>query len=201
MKIKPGAIERLRYALRLRRRPVNRTVRASRSSRQTQDRRSDLIKFLNARLDEDELAAQNAGGETWDFTGANCEVRVRPSGRKQYGDFGRIIAYCRHGSELTDDLALAIHVAHNDPARVLREVAAGRLLLELHWLQVIKAETYPFDSYTGEPIPERYEGDCAVCGWFDPVQGGCLTVRHYAAIYSDHPDYDPAWKPEDPAHR
>jgi hypothetical protein len=51
------------------------------------------------------------------------------------------------------------------------------------------------------------DGDCATCvigGWGWPVMGACSavaypcpTVRHVAAIWAEHPDYDPAWAPED----
>lgn len=123
----------------------------------------DLIAFIVARLDDDELGARNAGGETWDFTGVNCEVRVRE--HKGYGEFGRVAAYCRHGSA-EEDLALAIHVAEHDPARVLRRVEWTR-----HMLNTISALA---------------EGQ--------PSFAHCL-LSELGAEWSDHPDYRQEWKP------
>jgi uncharacterized protein DUF6221 len=79
------------------------------------------------------------------------------------------------------------------PQRMLREVAAKRTIMALHYSVVSKCEQARYDSYTGAPIPDEYDGHCEICGWFDPSQGGCLTVRHVGAIWRDHPDYDPAW--------
>ena len=62
------------------------------------------------------------------------------------------------------------------PARVLREAEAKRAILALH-----------------PPKPLRHvEADwCHVCrtGW------PCKEFRAIAAVYSDHPDYRPEWKP------
>ena len=60
------------------------------------------------------------------------------------------------------------------PARVLREVDAKRKILALH---------EPNDV-TG---PGRA---CRWCGHLWP----CDEVRILVAVWSDHPDYDPAWK-------
>ena len=72
--------------------------------------------------------------------------------------------------------ALREHIGHCSPARRLREVAAGRAILALH-----------------PPKPLRHvEADwCHVCrtGW------PCKEFRAIAAVYSDHPDYRPEWKP------
>ena len=43
-----------------------------------------------------------------------------------------------------------------------------------------------------EVIPDARE-DEEQCRTFDYP---CLTLRALAAVYSDHPDYDPAWRPE-----
>jgi hypothetical protein len=71
----------------------------------------------------------------------------------------------------------APHIARHDPARVLREVKAKRAILADH-----------------EPV--RHEGRmmCATClgGYtFWP----CPTLLALAAVWRDHPDYDPAWSP------
>lgn len=137
----------------------------------------DLIKFLLARYDEDEAAARNAGGETWDFTGKECQVRVRPSGRKEYGDFGRIIAYTRHGNPLAEDLALAIHVSWHDPARVLREVEAKRK----------RIATYQAAAAAADRYDDQYMAGVA--------HGLAEAIKDDAAAWSTHQGYRPEWAP------
>ena len=81
-----------------------------------------------------------------------------------------IILQARH----TEDAA---HAARHDPGRVLREVEAKRAILASH-------------------VPVRHEGRmvCATClgsCTFWP----CPTLQQIAAVYSDHADYRPEWKP------
>lgn len=72
------------------------------------------------------------------------------------------------------------HVERHDPSRVLREVALKRYLLELH------------SPYT--------DGMCSGCTGgpapFGDVPSPCSHVRAMAAIWSDHPDYNPSWTVE-----
>lgn len=82
--------------------------------------------------------------------------------------------------------AVTEHVARHDPARVLREVAAKRAILD----------------YDVEPPNGFRTGNTQVRG----AEGGTgraprvLTVivsivLDLAVVWSDHPDYDPAWAP------
>jgi len=72
--------------------------------------------------------------------------------------------------------------------RMRREVEAKRKIL---------AEHRPYDTTDGPP-PQR----CYVCASTRAYRSGaaiqeewpCPTVRALAAVWSDHPDYDPAWK-------
>lgn len=78
------------------------------------------------------------------------------------------------------------HISHAvDFTRMLHQVEANRAILEAH------AE---------EPEwPQR----CKVClsdrrdfpELWNPDAWPCLTLRAIAAVYSDHPDYKPEWKP------
>lgn len=139
-----------------------------------------LTEFLAARLDDKELAARNAGAERWDFTGVNCEVRVR----EPDGDLGRIIAYCRHGNPVQDDLALAIHIAEHDPARALREVEAKRAIVDRH---------SPHQPAFGDLACDWCSEDVDDRPQIAKERWPCPDIRSLAAIWSDHPDYDPAW--------
>jgi hypothetical protein len=62
------------------------------------------------------------------------------------------------------------HIARHDPARVLADVAAKRRIMLEH-------------SPSSQGICE-----CSA-PW------PCPTLRALAAVYADHPDYDPAWQP------
>jgi hypothetical protein len=79
----------------------------------------------------------------------------------------------------------------HDPARVLREVEAGRAILAAHGPD-------PIGKFGGVQEPR-----CLVCltdrdGYEEQWEADpwpCATLRHLAAIYSDHPDYRQEWKP------
>lgn len=79
----------------------------------------DLIAFLNARLDEDEAAA-NAGarrvGMPW-----HAEPQPGAPGGLVIDELGLVAS--------TGGRYAAEHIARHDPARVLREVAAKRAIL------------------------------------------------------------------------
>jgi Family of unknown function (DUF6221) len=137
---------------------------------------SDLAAFLRARLDEDEAIALAACGHDgrqaiWVLRGHESDT-----GMIREGNGGAVVVY----DEGSPDEAEAAHIARHDPARVLREVAAGRAILELH------------DGAHECPVYD-HNGDIDNCGWVD--DGDCPTKRHLAAVYSDHPDYDPGWAP------
>lgn len=87
-----------------------------------------LIRFVRARLDEDEVIACAAAGPSarfgaWDVdpwfdgSGQRCDLRARGAGVLS-GPTGMA-------------LAVVEHAARHDPARVLREVRAKRRILEL----------------------------------------------------------------------
>ena len=66
------------------------------------------------------------------------------------------------------------HCDCGHPARVLREVEAGRKILALH--QAEPGQHPDFCGYDLHELP-------------------CLTLRLLAAIWSDHPDYHESWRP------
>ena len=130
----------------------------------------DLIAFVTARLDEDEAVARGAA-------------------RTDDGHGGRWLPV--HFGAGGFDARVDEHIARHDPARALREVAAGRAILAAH--------APDYTSRFGSPGPP----ECVVCiterdAYPEQWEGDswpCLTLRQLAAIWSDHADYRPEWKP------
>ncbi|MEV7154882.1 DUF6221 family protein [Streptomyces misionensis] len=117
----------------------------------------DLVEFLRARLDEDEQVARAAAGRNW-----------------LDGD-GWLMNEDMHIAEVGDRPTL-VHIAAHDPARVLREVEAGRRLIRAHakWCEGRCEAKYPE-------------------GGFDAAHYWNIKVR--AEVYSDRPGYRPEWRP------
>ena len=128
---------------------------------------SDLVAFLNARLHEDEAAARAAAPGQWRS--------------HQAGGWRAVLL----GKGLGPDAADVEHIARHDPARVLREVAAKRAILEFYL----------------EPPDGLPAGNAEVISGAEDGSGRAprpLTVIEaivldLAGVWSDHPDYDPAW--------
>ena len=115
----------------------------------------DLAAFLAARLDEDEA-------QPWavhDVT--KCDALL-----------------------YEEDMGAAAHEHVCDceyPARVLREVAAKRAILDLHG-RSHECSTYDRDREVDH------------CTWCLHAEE-CSTLRSLAAIYGNHPDYRQEWAP------
>lgn len=129
----------------------------------------DLIAFLNARLDEDEVAAKAASPGPW---------HLNAEGDTVLADDGIEVAeaFALSGNQ---QRATAVHIARHDPARVFREVEADRALLRIY------AEAMEFYSRPGNVSHPAGE-----------VTGLLTAILGRAAVYSDHPDCKDAWKPE-----
>jgi hypothetical protein len=116
---------------------------------------SALAAFVSARLDEDETAATEA-----------ARLRVR-NPEPWYDASDERFAFPEDGT----------HIARHDPARVLREVEAGRARVALYL------------DLTAEYERTRHGADMM-------RRDALLAVLRYdAAAWSDHPDYRPEWKP------
>lgn len=132
---------------------------------------TDLIAFLDARLDEDERDARYATPGPWHIPEndplAYCVDSPDGSGR-----------ICRFGDRVrSDDVRNSLHIVRHDPARILREVEADRRLLAAY------AEVAHMDI--PDPEPEFAYGRAVGLG---------EAVRLRAANWSDHPDYQPEWE-------
>lgn len=140
----------------------------------------DLIEFIRARLDEDEVAAKACASGIEGSWRGTTEWHASERRRAVYAGAYPVADYI---GELTGH---AEHIARHDPARVLRAVAAKRGLLKPH-------EPSFYDDQLG----------CGECGWpsdypdpaIIPQWWPCQTVRLIASEWDDHADYLPDWAP------
>lgn len=147
----------------------------------------ELIEFLAARLAEDERIALAASPGPWSEN-AEADQIVAVDGIAVADGFAL------SGQQLR---ATVSHIARNDPARVLREVAAKQRIAELHEI-VWRDISYIEDG-------SEVQKETPVCGLCVPrhsafmsrseiPEGPCATVRLLASVYSDHPDYLKEWE-------
>lgn len=138
---------------------------------------TDILDFLHARLDEDERVAREASeghGPRWrQYNDGEPDEPGRVENER-----GQPVVY----DEGNPSEEQARHIARHDPARILRDVVAKRLIVAEH-------------DYCP---PERYVSH-AYCG-YDQTEDGmvfgtwpCDRLRLLAWLYSDHSDYDEAW--------
>jgi len=123
-------------------------------------RAPSLTEFLTARIDEDEAVALAATEGPWHANGKRDDGEWAADGCRIEG--AGIIIYDESGH----DEDQAAHIARHDPARVLAECEAKRLLLELHGPHGRDTEALP-----------------------------CRELAVLALPYADHPDYQPEWRP------
>jgi Family of unknown function (DUF6221) len=145
---------------------------------------SHLVAFLNARLDEDEAAANEATPGSWySFNSGHGDDWYVAS-----RNYGQVSTGMHAEMENVEILMIerdhrdADFIARWDPARVLREVDAKRRILAEHRVWEPRWGCTRCREWIGG-IPEK-------------VAWPCPTVRALAAVYSDHPDCDPAWSPD-----
>jgi len=141
----------------------------------------DLIEFLRARLDERE---RKATPTTVMLCGPdNVAACIGPSGT---GDCnadkgeprGRWGSWEKPGATEAEIMAHQLTHASAEQRYILADVESKRRMLDLH-----VANMYPPMGDLG-----------AICN-HDERAYPCITVRLLALPYSDHPDYDEAWRP------
>lgn len=136
----------------------------------------ELITFLRARLGEDEQAARDA---THGFTGKwttelGYPVSVADPLPRGASAFDQAVAF-DEGSPSTEQAA---HIARHDPARVLTEVKAKRVIVDRY------AEVQEMDREDAEP--EFAYGRAVGLG---------EAVRLLALPYAEHAEYQESWRP------
>ena len=144
----------------------------------------ELVDFLAARLDEDEQAARAASGPRsiwprWDLS--EWYGLEEPSSLIGRGSPNHPLGG-GHFTPVALDTAIAVHIARQDPARELREVAAKRSHIE-RWREV--------DTWIAEddrPTIIRNE-------LLSVRRAYMLVLADDAQAYADHPDYREEWRP------
>lgn len=140
----------------------------------------DIAEFQNARLNEREQLARAATPGPWSPEKPFLSDVVTSA------LLGRV-ADCAVGTEYrAQSLEDARHIAYHDPAFALAEVAAMRERLRMYTEQRITLR----DMHAN---PDQYSHDQQVAA---AVSTGVLetVVRLDVAGYTDHPDYEPAWR-------
>ncbi|MFF7353753.1 MULTISPECIES: DUF6221 family protein [Streptomyces] len=134
-----------------------------------------LERFLRDRFQEEERVARDAvtaaPGAVWGVMADHIE---------------QVLTSRHHGTTHTplvqfgaeDPVRLLTHVARHDPARVLRNVEAGRALLAEH-----------------RPTDDGRCRTCATAADGGPPPAPCATLRLLALPFAGHAEYDETWRP------
>jgi len=124
--------------------------------------------FLEARIGEDEAAANAATGSVWTY-GPYEPYEPSDEGGVVCDDDDKYVAQTQYDDQPLTTLnsdGNGVHIARWDPARVLAEVEAKRRIVD--WCRHV--EVFPANR----------------------VADGVL--RLLALPYAEHPDFDPAWR-------
>ena len=145
-----------------------------------------LIPFMNARLDEDGSAAKAAAeaeGADWFLAPGEDDERAehslhRPIHAAAWRNMGDYPVASRVSVGTAADIAL------HDPDRELREVAAKRARLALMIETMDEMDRLIADDDASIADQAMAIGRC---------RAATVAVKHDAAIWSDHPDYQQKW--------
>jgi len=150
----------------------------------------ELTEFLLARIGEDEDRAKRAAfgwGATWSVV------------TDEFEDWSTVHADGKRDMVGCEDGDVTEHIARHDPARVLAECQAKRRIAGLHHREIWHQPASTInDPKTGRPFVEESDhlGGCTICaGDSSYADWPCDTLKALTAIYADHPDCDPGWKP------
>lgn len=142
----------------------------------------DLISFAKARLDEDEAAAREAHPGPWtldEWTGGFGRMAsvMMPFGHGAPDAKTGLTALAKLG---TQDYETSRHIARHDPARVLREVEAGRRILARYQDCLARMEDPDYPQAAARDQAREYED---------------FVLPNLLVQWADHPDYRQEWAP------
>lgn len=148
----------------------------------------ELVQFLTERLDADEALARAPLSVPW----AQRNWVLGETGEGSYVDLGT-----NHLDQVSGlNHSEMAHIAHHDPARVLREVEAKRAIVNSY---VTATRTLgEAENIVREVAGAGDESGCEI-GIYGKVNSAAevmeAAVRCLAAVYNDHPDYHEEWRP------
>jgi hypothetical protein len=153
---------------------------------------TEIVEFLNARLDEDEFALRMRSYRA--YAGAvTCSC----------GDQGWIAGM--HWSGDGDEMTISVRHEPGGTTHVIERAAATSLLESLPLTAESKRSVAEVKAKRGilslhQSVPDEFHGHpaCGTCHW-DELRGStsswpCRTVLALTAVYADHPDYEPQWR-------
>lgn len=151
-----------------------------------------LVEFILARLDEDERVALAATPSPWRIDPRDPNVILEPfpidsvgmAGDRQRNLFTGQISN-RRGQSVSD----ARHIARHDPARVLADVAAKRLQIDMTFRYEATIDGEWGCCHEADSIAR---GECPAT----PVDG-IRMLRLLALPYAEHPGYRSEWSPDE----
>ena len=162
----------------------------------------NLVAFLQARLDEDEDVASDATPGPWtsEWHGQHHTVSGPEPAGELIAEWIYAIASLEPEASVERaecDTRDAVHIARHDPARVLREVAAKRRIVDdygsaLDNRQSIRAEIRKILHSNPDAFGALSRQENAL---IDKAEGLLPIVRLIATVYADHPDYREEWRP------
>jgi hypothetical protein len=129
-----------------------------------------LAEFYAARLDE---------REQWAHLARSAEPNKQSAWR---ADHEKVFALGGPEMAIARSASVAPHIAINDPAAVLADIAAKRVILDLAD-EADEIERALIDETAHRPKP----GEVSI---------GDQIRRALAAPFASHPDYNQAWRPE-----
>ena len=134
---------------------------------------TDLIAFIRARLDEREQTArqlsETSPGPWWLDSREAVDAVLRDANGEWVNDVW------------TRDVINLPYLVQNDPAYVLADIESKRKIIDRYLAFVHLRQ----NQYTGPP--EVIQG----------IRAQLLSIlKEMAEVYSDHPDYQPTWRPQ-----
>lgn len=141
----------------------------------------NIVEFLEARIAEDEETAKAAWSDSpWVVHERWHDIR----GGRSFNTFAvmdgqREVTIVYMGGT-------ARHLAHWHPTRVLAECAAKRAIVDECLEVLIRVEDDVAEVERGIEVAVDCRDQGPGLAW--------ATLRHLAAAYADHPDYDQVWR-------
>jgi len=155
----------------------------------------NITEFLEARIAEDEAVARDASQGRWEVIPRGDQPTVQEAGIDAW------LAITSSDPGRPKD-ANAKHIARHDPARVLAECKAKRVIIEQHKDWPVLVERKPEFTEAGNDLHSMTYRVTQEMVWlteqeyvkkFGVEAPTTNMIRALAAVYADHPDYQQEW--------